>query len=176
MKSVDVSTIPNAHPNIRAYDWVAALVCRLHSTREYRDGNKILRFSIRPPGGSEGEECCDFWWNKMKDDFEKTHRTYQSPVITEFATLALACASVEIFAGLVVREVTRRRERADFWLGDGELLLEVSGQQTGNLEKLRERKARQLRQNPHGKDGYVCVADYTSGSAQFWYYEYDNRA
>jgi hypothetical protein len=173
MRSVDVHTIPIAHPNIRARDWLSPLVCRLHPDRNCVDGNRILQFSVRPPSNTTSEESCDFQWKDMKDDCNRVRRTYQEPVITEFATLALACASVEIFAGMELTEVTRRGERADYWLGDAELLLEVSGQQDGNLDKLHREKEEQLKQNPFGKDGYVCVANYGNATAHFWYHEYE---
>jgi hypothetical protein len=174
MTSKDVSTIPYAHPQIRADDWLSPLVCRLLQQSGYTDGNKTMHFSVRLPLRATAEDTFNFSWRGMKGDIEAVRRTYQEPVITEFATLALACASVDAFAGMTVTEVLRRGERADYWLGDRELLLEVSGQQDGDLQKLHSDKAKQLKENPHEKDGYICVANYATAVAHFWYYSYES--
>jgi len=173
MTSKDVQTIPRAHPHIRAGDWLSPLVCRLLQRVDYVDGDKTLSFSVRSASQIKTENSYSFNWQGMKNDVDQIRRTYQEPVITEFATLALACASVELFAKMEVTEVLRRGQRADYWLGDRELLLEASGQQDGNLDKLHEEKAKQLKENPFGKDGYVCVANYGKALAQFWYHDYE---
>jgi hypothetical protein len=173
MKCIEIQAIPKAHPHIRAGDWLSPLVCRLHPDGDYTDGCKTISFSIRPAGGDATGDACDFRWRGMRADYEQVRRTYQEPVITEFATLALACVTVGLFAQMQITEVTRRGDRADYWLGDRELLLEVSGQQDGNLQALHSDKAKQLRENPYEKDGFICVANYTSAKADFWYYEYE---
>ena len=172
MPKVPVDSIPRAHPNIRVKDWLAPLVLRLLLADTYSDGAKEVKFSVRPRNGKETADTCEFQWSAMKEEWERVQKTYQAPVLTEFATLALACASVEHFAQMEVTEVTRRGERADYWLGDRELLLEVSGQQDGDVEALHEEKAQQLRDNPYAMDGFVCVASYRAGAARFWYHPY----
>jgi hypothetical protein len=139
----------------------------------YSDGGKEMNFSVRHRNGTEEANSCEFQWSAMGEDWERVKKTYQEHVLTELATLALACASVEHFAQMEVTEVTRRGDRADYWLGDQELMLEVSGQQDGNVEKLHEVKAQQLRENPFGKDGYVCVAGYRAGASRFWFHAYE---
>lgn len=106
----------------------------------------------------------------MSDDFNQVINTYQDPVITEFATLGLSCILLHERASLEITEVCRRGEKVDYWLGDRELLLEVSGQAAGNLESLRDQKAMQLRANPFEKPGFVCVANYTQRQAYLLYY------
>lgn len=108
----------------------------------------------------------------MQNDVEEVRRTYQESVITEFATLAIACASVEAFLGIQMIEVTLRGEGPDYWL-EGELLLEVSGHQNRSLKSLHETKLAQLLRNPRGKDGYVCVVSYKKDAARFWFHPYE---
>ena len=74
--------------------------------------------------------------------------------------MGLACGMVAGLAGLEITEVTLRGYRADYWLGDKDLMLEVSGQESGDLATLCDEKSEQLANNPYGKDGYVCVANY----------------
>jgi hypothetical protein len=70
-----------------------------------------------------------------------------------------------------ITRVTRRGERADFWIGNKECLLEVSGQQKGNLESLCDQKAEQLLDNPMGKPGYVSVTNFQKRRSYLCYYE-----
>lgn len=174
MKHIAVERIPDAHPKMRVRDWLAPLVCRLNRSENYSDGSQAIRFSLRRPKGIESEDNLTFVWAGMQLDFSQMRRTYQEPVLTEFATYALACASVEQFAQMEITGVTRRGQRVDFWIGDYELVLEVSGQQQGNLQRLHEIKRRQFQENPMEKNGYVCVASYSEGVALFWYHEYES--
>jgi hypothetical protein len=93
-------------------------------------------------------------------------------MITEFATLGLACLLTTDRLQLEVTEVTRRGQRVDYWVGDREYVLEVSGQQNGNLATLHQNKLDQLRQNPFQKDGFVCVANYNQKKVEFWHHDY----
>jgi hypothetical protein len=113
---------------------------------------------------------AEFSWSGLAEDFAKVIKTYQEAVITEFATLGLACALVTAYTGLELTEVTRRGEKADYWLGDRELMIEISGQKSGSLETLCSDKAQQLKANPFSKDGYVCVANYAHARARLWFY------
>jgi hypothetical protein len=113
---------------------------------------------------------CLLHWKSLNEDFGKCTATYQTAVITEFATLGLACILVAHCPGLEITEVTRRGDKADYWLGDKELMLEVSGEQTGSIEELCAMKAKQLLQNPFGKGGYVCVAVYANAAARLRFY------
>ncbi|MCF6147467.1 MAG: hypothetical protein E3K37_02290 [Candidatus Kuenenia sp.] len=50
-------------------------------------------------------------------------------------------------------------------------MIEVSGQQNGDIEELCVRKSVQLLENPFRKPGYVCVAIYKDSKARLWYYQ-----
>ena len=161
-----------AHPQIRARDWRSPLVRRLLLNGKYKDGNCEMGESFRRKGEEEPVEgTLSLSWVGLKEDFEQVVKTYQDPVITEYATLGLASILVSESAGLEITEVTRRGEKADYWLGDKQLLLEVSGQQSGDLDDLCSQKAAQLRENPFRKPGFVCVANYDQRSARLWFYE-----
>jgi hypothetical protein len=169
---VKVHELHKAHPKIRARDWRSPLVRRLLANKKYADGDCQMEQSFREKEEIVPvEETLSLSWMGLKEDFDQTVKTYQDPVITEFATLGLACILVSERAGMEITEVTRRGEKADYWLGDKKLLLEVSGQQSGNLEDLCAEKAVQLRGNPFKKDGFVCVANYQERFARLWFFD-----
>lgn len=172
MNSVQVQLLHKAHPNIRAEDWRSPLVRRLLGCDQYTDG--VQTFSDTFSSSEDGpiDSQMDLSWADLKDDFNRCVKTYQAPVITEMATLGLSCILLERRAKLEVTEVTLRGDRADYWLGEKELLLEVSGQQRGDLQDLHDEKATQLLDNPFGKDGYVCVANYTERKAILRFHAY----
>jgi hypothetical protein len=170
-KKFKVNDLHKSHPKIRAQDWRSPLVRRLLTTKSYRDGDCDVSESHRSPLGKCEEQNLSLEWTELRDDFNQVIKTYQEPVITEYATLGLACILVSKQIGLEITEVTRRSEKADYWLGNREFLLEVSGQQSGNLETLCLSKAGQLQANPFNKSGYVCVANYETRSARLWYYD-----
>jgi hypothetical protein len=109
------------------------------------------------------------FWSGLRSDFEKCINTYQEPVLTEHAALGLACVAVHKRARLEITEITRRGERADYWLGNREFVIEVSGQQQGDLGALFEDKAEQLLSNPHGKSGYVFVVNFARSESRLWF-------
>ena len=112
------------------------LIRRLIAGAVYHDGGCNVSDSFRAPGiDSPTQSMLSLTWAGLKSDYEQVSRTYQYPVITEFATLGLACILVAERAGLEITEVTRRGDRADYWLGDREFLLEVSGQQAGKSSR-----------------------------------------
>ena len=169
--SINVNAIPDPHPQLRAEDWRSPLVRRLIGCDTYQDGTVEVSGSFI---GQDDElptnETLIVGWTDLATDFYKVIKTYQAPVITELATLGLACGMVTALTGLEITEVTLRGDRADYWLGDKDLMLEVSGQESGDLAALCEEKSEQLANNPHGKDGYVCVANYAEAKARLWFY------
>jgi len=169
--AVTIAELHQAHPQIRAQDWRSPLVRRLLKDQKYQDGSCDLPNSFRA-AGIEGtaDGILSLVWAGLRADYDQVVNTYQEPVITEFASLGLACILLTQLAGLEITEVTHRGERADYWLGNREFLLEVSGQQKGSLDTLCVEKAEQLLDNPFGKAGYVCVASYEGPSARLWFY------
>ena len=170
-----VQELHKGHPQIRAADWRSPLARLLLKTDKYADGEARMRVSITPSSGAANEYEPLFQWHGLRDDFKLCMRTYQVPIITEFATLGIACLLTKHELNSEITEVTRRGERADYWIGDRELLLEVSGQQSGNLETLQMAKADQLLKNPFKKNGYVCVADYSQRKVNYCFYRYGNE-
>lgn len=165
-----VTDLEKSHPRICANDWRTPLVLRLIDTETYQDGSCEVSVNYRWSSDSRVESVV-VGWIDLKDEFEKRLRSYQAAVLTEHATLGLACVLVAEFPKLQITEVTRRGERADYWLGDREYLLEVSGQQSGNLDTLRDSKRDQLLENPFKLPGFVCVAVYDGKSSYLWFYE-----
>jgi hypothetical protein len=170
-KTININTMPEAHSNLRADDWRSPLVRRLIGCDTYADGSAIVTCCYAGQAESTpSNHPVTIQWSGLASDFGKVIKTYQAPVITEMATLGLACGMISAFTQMEVTEVTRRGESADYWLGDRELMLEVSGQESGDLEALCQEKSTQLQDNPYGKDGFVCVANYSDAEARLWYY------
>jgi hypothetical protein len=171
IEAYDVTILHQNHPRVRAEDWRSPLVSRLLESAVYEDGRREIIDSYRAPNGDLKESRIVLHWADLKDDFDKCVNTYQGPVVTEFAALGLACVLVANRCGLQITEVTRRGERVDYWLGDREFLLEVSGCVDCDVAALCDDKAEnQLQKNPFGRGGYVCATDFKSGSARLWFY------
>ena len=170
-KTININTMPNSHGNLRAEDWRSPLVRRLICCDAYADGPKTITASYAGKTDDAAQnESLEIVWSGLASDFAKVIKSYQAPIITEMATLGLACGMVTAFAQMEITEVTRRGEKADYWLGDRELMLEVSGQEAGDLAALCQKKSAQLQDNPFGKDGFVCVANYADATARLWFY------
>src|SRR5689334_22616542 len=91
-KQFEISRLHEQHPKIRAKDWSSPLVRRLLKSGKYEDGTCDLEQSFRPPDAKRPvAEKLLLCWSGLKSDFEQIIKTYQDPVITEFATLGLAC-------------------------------------------------------------------------------------
>lgn len=172
------ATVENLHEShsVRAADWRSPLAFRLLGSASYSDSSRTVSDSFRPPGApapQAGE--IELSWSGLKKDFDLCLKTYQAHTLTEFAALGLACVLVRHRALVRIVEVTRRGERADYWVGEAEgdksLLLEVAGRQECDLDELCAEKARQLRDNPYGKPGYVCVVEFQDATARLWFFE-----
>jgi hypothetical protein len=170
--SVSVDRLAELAPRLRADDWRSPLVRRLLGEADYKDSESMVTDSFRGRDLLVSGQAILLKWQGLKEDFDKCIMTYQEPDITEFAALGLSCILVRHRTDLEITEVTRRGERADYWLGEKEVLVEVSGQSDGNLEALRDLKAIQLLDNPFNKSGYVCVVNFSSGKAYFWFYQH----
>lgn len=175
IKDVQVDRLHESHPRIRAEDWISPLIRRLLRSQKYADGSCLFQDSHKPARGQATEGKMNLKWVGMKADFGKCLKTYQEPRVTEYASLGLACILTKERADMEITDVTRIGDRADYWLGDREMLLEVSGQQQGNLDALHKEKVTQLRENPFEKDGYVCVANYDDRKAIFWHHRYETN-
>jgi hypothetical protein len=171
--TVPIHQLHEHHPQIRAEDWRSPLVARLTHEATYADGNAVLSDSFRPVDANPADGKLPLTWSGLQTDYERCLKTYQTPVLTEYAALAVACILVNKRAGLEITEVTRRGDKVDYWIGDRQLLLEVSGTQTGDLAALCDSKAtEQILKNPFKKDGFVCVSRFGSPAARLWYYKY----
>jgi hypothetical protein len=168
---LNVRQLIDGHGHLRAEDWISPLVRQLLGEDDYRDGGRTMCDSYRGRDGVTREGQLHLAWAGLKEDFDKCLRTYQIPVITEFATLGLSCILIRNRAGLRISEVTRRGERADYWLGEKRYLVEIAGLAEGDIESLCLQKASQLLSNPFRKDGFVCVAVYAASQARLWFFQ-----
>ena len=93
---IAVCNLHAAHPLVRAKDWRSPLTIRLLPPDDYHDGSREVEDSFRAASADPpAKGTLDLWWNGLKKDCEQVTRTYQAPVVTEFATLGLACILVE---------------------------------------------------------------------------------
>ena len=175
--TVPVHQLHEHHPQIRAEDWRSPLVARLINDAAYSDGNADLSDSFRAKDADPRDGKLPLAWSGLQADYDRCLKTYQTSVLTEFAALAVACILVNRRAGLEITEVTRRGDKVDYWIGDRDLLIEVSGTQSGDLAALCDSKAKdQLLKNPFKKDGFVCVSRFRSPAARLWYYKYPSSS
>jgi len=171
--AIDVSRLHDDHPKVCAQDWRSPLVRRLLGTSKYADGAASLNDSFRDQDLKEVPGQLPLYWKGLKGDFDQRINSYQEHILTEHATLGLACVLLAHHTKLRISEVCRRGESVDYWIGDAKvakrLVLEVGGQQSGSLEALSTEKTKQLRQNPWGRSGFICVAIYENASARLWF-------
>lgn len=171
----DITNLEQLHPRLRANDWRSPLILRVLRSTVYEEVERGINVNYRNLQQAN-TRILRLVWQGLANDFARCINTYQEPVLTEYAALGLACVLISVCSQMEITEVTRRGERADYWLGNRECLLEVSGQQTGNLENLRDEKADQLRDNPHNLPGYVCVVVFDSLRSYLWFYEATNES
>lgn len=101
----------------------------------------------------------------------------QDRTLTEWAACGIACVITSLYAGLHVCGVAADGDRFDYWVSDGErdYALEVSGMTTDDVETRHRIKLRQLRENPHGVDGYVIVVGFATRSVIFSFNRFEEE-
>lgn len=164
-----VERLGETQPKLRASDWRSPLVYRLTSNVAYQDSDATIDLSME-------EDNPEQWvlrlsWEGLEQDFVLCLNSYQESVLTEFAALGVSCIAVRHVLDKTIIRVTRRGEKADYWLENKENLLEVSGQSEGDLENLRDQKKKQLLENPFDKPGYVSVTNFSERRSYLCYYE-----
>jgi len=104
------------------------------------------------------------WGQQTARKAERVRRTEQPGPIVERAAVALAALA---FAHLMPdgqMRVTRRGDRADYWLPGLHCALEISGtERRRELPRRVREKAAQLLSNPLGWDGFVFVCCFSPG-------------
>lgn len=165
----DVSGLGGLHPRLRAADWCSPVVWALSPEGRYTDGSGVVEESFHDGLGPQRVRDLRIHWSALEDDYSRCRASYQEPVLAEFAGLGLACISVRLRTGLEFSEVTRRGERADYWLNGRTYLLEVSAQRRGRIQQLFEDKKAQLLSNPFGKNGWVFVVNFVERKARLWF-------
>lgn len=102
-----------------------------------------------------------------ESEIPQTKPAISETTLTEFAACGIACVLLTCFTGFRLSHVSRRGDRFDYWLrnGDCELGLEISGTLTQSLSERHREKVSQLLENPFGLDGYVCVVGFSKRRA-----------
>jgi hypothetical protein len=166
-----VERLAETQPHLRADDWRSPLIYRLLKARSYQDSKANV--DLLANMGPNSKWILQLQWQGLAQDFELCLNSYQEPVLTEFAALGVCCIALYRVAERLITRVTRRGQKADYWIGNDECLLEVSGQQSGNLETLRDEKKAQLLDNPMDKPGYVSVTNFAGRRSYLYYYKID---
>lgn len=166
-----VERLGETQPTLRADDWRSPLVYRLLKVRDYQDSQADVDLSANT--GLNRKWKLQLYWQGLAQDFERCLNSYQEPTLTEHAALGICCIALYRIAEKRISRVTRRGQRADYWIGNNECLVEVSGQQNGKLEALCDEKKTQLLENPLGKPGYVSVTNFTERRSFLYYYNVD---
>lgn len=166
-----VERLGETQPSLRADDWRSPLVYRLLKANVYQDSQADVDLAANV--GLSRKWKLQLRWQGLADDFELCLNSYQEPVLTEHAALGICCIALYRIAEKRISRVTRRGQRADYWIGNNECLVEVSGEQRGKLEALCEEKRKQLLDNPLGKPGYVSVTNFAEYRSILYYYNAD---
>jgi hypothetical protein len=171
--AVDLAVLHVDHPRISAQDWRSPLVLRVSQKVRYADGTASFTSSFRGEDLQPADTALVFRWKGLRQDFEQRIKTYQEHILTEHATLGLACVLLTRHTDFRISEVCRRGDRVDYWIGDSKkrkrFVLEVGGEQGGSLEGLANEKTTQLRGNPWHRAGFICVAVYEGAAARLWF-------
>ena len=103
------------------------------------------------------------WQDKTAEAIPKMIRTHHERHLTEFAAIGITCLLFPMVVNLSGMEVSEIGTRADYWIGNKQYLIEISGTETeGELFRRHREKVEQLLDNPDGKDGYVVVVCFSS--------------
>src|SRR5215471_12431435 len=102
-KTININTMPQAHSSLRADDWRSPLVRRLIGCDNYADGSTTITGSYAGQKNSTpSNHPVTMHWSGLASDFGKVIKTYQAHVITEMATLGLACGMITAFTQMEV--------------------------------------------------------------------------
>lgn len=116
-------------------------------------------------------EIAIAWSALTFPDSGRLLKTIQRNVVVEYAAVAVAFLLAKHVANCVISEVTLRGDRADYFLNDGHLLLEVSGTENDrHLTNRHKEKVAQLQANPFGKPGFVVVCCFSNQKGRFSYH------
>ena len=113
---VNLESLAELAPRLRADDWRSPLARRLSGKPLYADAERVVTDSYRGRDLATSEGTIGVRWKGLKDDFARCVNSYQEPDLTAFAALGLSCILVRSRTDLEITEVTRRGERADYWL------------------------------------------------------------
>ena len=156
--AIPLSEVVEFHPDILLEDWLPALAIRAMSTSDESAGRSQVHVKSAPLAEDANTV---FTWELTRDEISRYRNSYQDPVVTEYAAIVLSALILMRTVGKPITEVTARGENtADFWLGDREAILEVSGQTSGSTESLYLKKREQLLRSVGERYGYVCVSSF----------------
>jgi hypothetical protein len=151
---------------IGAAMFVPFVIVRLRGDTDVTEATLTVRLRDVGEAGETQRTLRLFWF---ADSVPVQPLGVQERTVTEWAACGVACVVVSLYAGLRIHEVARDGDRFDYWVGkdEREYGLEVSGTTTDDVEARHHTKARQLRENPYGVDGYVVVVGFATRSVVF---------
>jgi hypothetical protein len=94
----------------------------------------------------------------------RMERTEQRTPIVERAAIALAALLLCHLVSDSDLEVLKQGDRADYWLREKHLAVEISGtERARQLPRRRREKRRQVLENAYGMDGYAIICCFEDG-------------
>ena len=164
------------HPGILGQAFVPAGVCRC---KQYSASPYVLQIERRGLAIAEtaprGMEVA--WAAGTEIEADRLTRTLQSPVITEFAAVALLCIVFPHVEPGVVTGVTKRGQGVDYWLDGRRAVVEVSGEVAGDISRLealharkKEQLARSMLRASGQRPGFVFVVCFEAQRAILSYH------
>jgi hypothetical protein len=158
------------HHSIGASVFVPFAIVRLRGETDATEATLTVR-CVDVPGLAETQRTLRLSWSA--DSAPAHPLAVQSRTVTEWAACGVACVVASLYGGLRLREVSGDGDRFDYWVdkNEHEYGLEVSGTTTTDLEARHHLKARQLRENPYGVDGYVVVVGFDTRNVIFSFHQ-----
>jgi len=166
----NVEDIEQFHPNLNLEHVVYCLVALIAEK-----GIDNCSFTVECRGlkleyadEEEKVRLCLKWRKETAKRAARTLQTYHRHHVIEQAAVAITCILFPKFIPLCPLRVAQIGEGGDYWLGDQEYIVEISGtEQSGELERRHRQKVEQLLSGAHKFDGYVVVCCFTTRRSIF---------
>ncbi|MBI1927461.1 hypothetical protein HYR99_24875 [Candidatus Poribacteria bacterium] len=112
--------------------------------------------------GTEVNQIQVYWHKETELRAARQKKTFQQKRLVEDGAIGIACILFSNVVNLSGLEATDLGDRGDYWINSGQYLVEISGTERGSEFRRRHRqKIKQLLDNPHKRDGYVVVCDFS---------------
>lgn len=166
--SFTIESLETINPGVLAPEFIIQTAIAL--LEQHGNNPSAYQITCSQISFSQGNSLSvEFGW--LAETFPNSARlfnTFQRPVIVEYAAVAIAFLLVVNIANCTVTEVALRGDKADYFLNDRQLMLEVSGtERADQLAHTHNQKIQQLLANPYNVGGYVMVCCFSNQCGEF---------